>query len=1785
MSGSAIPWWESLKHGGMLIAPARLPAAFPNTPDTLPFSIAERLRREIVRAQGDGHTDLGDLLDVVLESVCGFTSGWFKGSGVGSEWSTRAPSGENVKPRRVWQTDRGGVLPVFVDDQPRLGVGRGRRSVARVLEWLRARGLHLALLTNGRQWRLIYAGADHDAFCEWDTDLWFAEGQPGPQVEALRRLLSPEVWDSPAVGAACPLLQVILDSRKGQSDLSAVLGERVRQAVEHLIRAHGPALDRLGDSVPPRDIYAAAVRVVMRMVVTFFAESRLLLPLDSSPLYYASYSLSGLREELEREHARAPGRLAHRRSAWPRVLALFTLIREGCGHPDMAVPRYGGDLFERGSADARDGLRRALAVFESACFSSDFDGLMSDADVRDILERLSYSEVKVRQGRGFIRTRVPVDFSDLQSEYIGILYEGLLDFELRRAGPDEPIVFLAIGDEPALPLSRLEAMTDPAIKNLVEKMKKPSRDEAEDEEEEDAEPGEDEAEDTEEEPEEEVAEPEAGAPAVEDADTDPAQQARRRAHAWARRAVTVGGLVARPRSRRPEALAEHARQIDLAARRLVRAAVLPGQWYLVRWGGTRKGAGTFYTKPQLAVPTVHRTLRPLAFDPPQRPGGTPDHDAPTALWTPRKPEQILSLKVCDPAVGSGSFPVAALRFLTDALYRALEHHGRLREEGNRTLIALAEGRESAGRLDEDHLPCRPTDAEFEPRLKARLRRYIVERCLYGVDLDPLAVELARIALWIETMDRELPFSFLKHKFKEGNSLVGCWFDRFRHYPIMAWEREGGDSGHTTGVHFQKEARTKAIRRFKADVVRPDLIAFIDRLRGQGELFTTPEGKTPEQVHDDALALLEQVHHLPPGEDGEHQRAELHRQLRESPSFKALKRAFDAWCALWFWPVDQLALAPLPSTFAALTPDAAATVDRLADERRFFHWELEFPDVFAARAGGDGGFGGFHAILGNPPWDIAKPNSKEFFSSIDPLYRTYGKQEALARQKVYFDGSAEDEERWLDYTAYFKAMSNWIDAAGFPFGDRVMVKTDRDGTTKQSHKFPLGDRGRNSFASSTARHAAWARRRAGDAAYADPEHSFRHQGSADINLYKCFLEQAHALLAHGGRLGFVLPSGIYTDHGTTPLRRLLLDRCRWEWLFGFENRLGIFDIDSRFKFNPVIVVKGGRTESIHTAFMRHDVDDWELGRAESLAVPYARAQVERFSPRSRAILEIRSDRDLEVLEKIYASSVLLGDDGPGGWGITYAREFDMTNDSHLFPPRPKWEEWRYKPDEYSRWLKGRWRPVSDLWDELGVSRERRAPFRGRPSPRALAAAERLGVPLPLDDRGEMLLNPPPYQSLPLPRADIPAGIVLSRDCTEWMREDEIEWEVETVEDKEGNEVEVRHRAVALPLYQGLMFYDLSPNVARHVRGAGHNAEWAPVPSPDDPIEPQFLLRRDRHKAETRTRIGFRALSNATNERTIVACLLGPVPCGNSVGILWMAQQAHHAFGAGVMGSLSYDYVLRSRIAGTNINAFFLWETGWPTAGMVADVVGALTKRLCTPSQRDGIEWVGHGETACPPWRTLWALTPHERLRLRCILDAVVAAVYDLDEDDLKWILKDCDHPVERVTNKAFARTLDPKGFWRVDKAEPPERRHTVLTLVAFHDLQRHIGAAGGDRDAGMRAFLDQNDGEGWMIPEELRLADYGLGHDDRACQPQPVAAAAGGLGPRFYDWQLVQEPDESWRECELHARNLLGAEGFGRLTAQSESGSTAQAPEISAPTKHDGKDSATSRQEQQSVLFE
>ncbi len=1571
--------WIALRHGGNLLAPAIL-EGLPG-PSTAPRGLADRLRSALVDLDPDKPgKGIGPLLDTVLEDACSLRGGWEKGNALGAADAEKLLDGTVLKPRRRWQTDGFEPLVVFSTTAHRLGVGKGRRPVAHVVEYLRRRALPLGVLTNGSQWRLIWADADSLAWVEWEADRWFAADQLTDELAVLRRVLSPVSLQRGDDGTS-PLLACIRDTRRGQARLSKELGERVRRAVETLLRSRAPVLGPAWDDHTAGDLYVAASHFVMRLVVVLFAEARELLPVDN-PVYHQGYGLRGLLDQLDRL---TPERRRARHTAWPRLLALFRLLHRGSPHPAMTLPAYGGDLFAPGD-EGGTGVQRALALLEALLEPPD------DDVVHRILVLLTRTTQKVREGSGWRTVAAPVDFTELTSEYIGILYEGLLDYELHRAG-DEPVLFLNLGDQPALPLDRLEAMDDKALKALVEKAKVKKTAATDEGDEEDGSDDDADLDKTAEYDERDSAEDE-GNLEEDDMPDDVRAQARARALAWGRRAAEVAKLVKKRKGKKADDQAQYLAQLDRAAAQLVADLKLPGELYLVRWGGTRKGAGTFYTRPQLTLPTVRRTLEPLIYE------GEGDDRA------VRPPEALLSLKVCDPAMGSGSFLVAALRVLTAAVVESLHVHGRIERVGGRTTVACDLLPEADRRL--------PTEG-FEERLEAIVRRAVVEHCVYGVDLDPLAVELARVALWVETLDKRLPFTFLDHKLRCGDALVGAWLDRFRDCPLLCFARKSPDEKYK-GVHHPANVWHKALKAKRAAAVA-EQVDLID-----GQIPLQAQGTSDE----DLKAAVERVRRLyrdlravPAGRPDE--RARIWRdRIQTDEALARVREAFDTWCALWFWPLDQLDAMPLPTELPAPDEAARAVVRALRDTKRFFHWEIEFPDVFTEEGAG------FDAVVGNPPWEIQKPNSKEFFSNHDPLYRAYGKQEALRVQKALFAAHPDIERAWLAYNGAFKDRGNFVKHAAEPFGDGKVA-----GHGGGDVSLGRGKQG-------AARHKSWRAKRARYRGLSDPEHPFRHQGSADLNTYKMFVEQAHALLRPGGQLGLVVPSGLYTDKGTGDLRKLLLERCAWRWLYGFENRNKLFDIHRSFKFCVLIAQKGGQTEAIRAAFMRHDLEDWAEARG---ALAYPAERVRKFSPKSLSILEIRSEKDLEVLTKLYANGVLLGDEGPDGWGIKYATEFHMTNDSKLFIPRDKAEAEGFRPDIYGRWV---------------------------------------------NEAGEVLL----------------------------------------------------------PLYEGRMIGQFDFSAKGWVSGKGRSAMWREIPWEDKRIEPQFLMRREDFVASGyagngRARTGFMDVTSATNRRTMIAALIPPYPSGNKVPIL--STRAPAAALVGTLCSTTFDWQLRQRLGGVTLNYFVIEEAGLPACGPTSEATSRIALRLGGsghPLLSEFCETKSHTRSLY----SFWALTPHERLRLRAMLDAIVAVLYGLDRDDFAWILKDCDHPKGKLSNKAFCRQLDPKGFWRVDKDKDPELRHTVLSLAAFDDLQAAISAAGGDRDSGIEAFCEQNDGDGWMLPETLCIADLGLArtvdvgvYDERARTPQPVR---GRMGQRFLDWQLAQTPEESWAECERHAKAIL-----------------------------------------------
>ena len=1258
-------WWVSLKHGGLLIGPSALREYFPEPASALSYRESEALRRAISRWESGTEDGERGLVSTVLEELCGFNDAasgqWLRGNQVPRDWTRQSVTGEAIKPRQLWQGPAEARLPVFVETggKTRLGIGRGRRTVSRALEWLRATGEPLAVVTNLRQWRLLYAGLDFHAWAESDIDLWFEGGLPGPQITALRTLLSPHTLVPEHEAGTGPLLAAIQASRKGQAELSGELGERVRRAVERLIDEHRDQLGGLVDAgaATPRDIYLAGTRIMMRLVVVLFAESRDLLPRDN-PIYHGSYGLEGLRDSLVRAGGGDPARLRQRFGAWPRILGLMQLVREGSHHPDLEIPRYGGELFAPGDPEAKSGISRALAVFENPEHGP------SDATVHHLLTLLTRSHVKVRQGRQSTRIETAVDFSNLSSEYIGILYEGLLDFELRRSAAGDPMVFLAMGKEPVLPLSRLEGMNDAALRSLLESVKKDKDDAAGDEvDEEEAIAGDEpeESDDDTDGDEDEVREEAAASGADEETD-DAHQQAQTRALEWARRAAAAAGVVRKPRGRASAAAqAEYEAKLQQAASKLIKRVVVPGEWFLVRWGGTRKGRGTFYTRPQLAVPTVQRTLRPLACTPPDdAPADENIELLPASRWRPRRPEEILALKVCDPAMGSGSFLVGALRYLTDTLYDSLFHHGRIREEGDRTLIALLEGADGEGSLADERLPARPDDEHFEPRLRARLKRYIVERCLYGVDIDPLAVELCpagpvggdhgpRAAFRIpgpQAQDRQQP----------GRHLVRR-VPRLSHHGLGARGRRQGprhrrpsqegvlDQGHQ-GHAQRAQARAGSRDHWAAWLVREG------GRRGSRRDPRPGSGRPRANARPSRRRMSKR-------------KAAWYREhIADNPAVGKLKEAMDAWCATLVLARGPAGLRPDPEdpgSAVRRSDRSRPGARRRASASSTGSWS--FPTSSPAHGAG------FDAVLGNPPWDIQKPNSKEYFSNIDPLYRSYGKQEALRPPAGDFQRRPEQERDWLLYNAGFKAFSNWCKYAANPCGDPTAWKDNIPSPTAS---------GETSFT------ICWRDRRLRHKGYADPEHPFRHQGGGDINTYKLFLEYCPRHPAARGTPRHDRPFWhLHRQGHHRPARAV----CR-----GMPLALAVRLREPRrdLRYPPQLQVRPphrreGRARPTPSS-PPSCTATWTTGSAPSamsspIPVPRSRSSAPGPAPSSRSAPNATwrsSTRSTPTPSSSATTALTAG-------ASSTRREFHMTNDSNLFKPRPWWEERGYQPDEYGRWI--------------------------------------------------------------------------------------------------------------------------------------------------------------------------------------------------------------------------------------------------------------------------------------------------------------------------------------------------------------------------------------------------------------------------------------------------------------------------------------------------------------------
>lgn len=274
----------------------------------------------------------------------------------------------------------------------------------------------------------------------------------------------------------------------------------------------------------------------------------------------------------------------------------------------------------------------------------------------------------------------------------------------------------------------------------------------------------------------------------------------------------------------------------------------------------------------------------------------------------------------------------------------------------------------------------------------------------------------------------------------------------------------------------------------------------------------------------------------------------------------------------------------------------------------FHWGYEFDEIVNRR-------GGFDAILTNPPWESVEPSAKEFFaqhSSLVSKNKMDIKDFEAELRRLLKD--PEIMRAWLDYQSRYNHQRSYFRVA-----------------PEYENQIPIID-------------------------------GKRH--GKDVNLYKLFLERCTRLLRDGGECGLVIPSGIYTDLGAKRLRELLFGSTQITGLFGFENRRHVFEgVDSRFKFVVLTFKKGGSTTQFPAAFMRHDVADLTRFPGEG-ALPVDVDFVRRISPDSLSLSEFRSTRDVGIAEKLIQFP-LLGEEVPAAWKVELHREFNMTDDAHLF----------------------------------------------------------------------------------------------------------------------------------------------------------------------------------------------------------------------------------------------------------------------------------------------------------------------------------------------------------------------------------------------------------------------------------------------------------------------------------------------------------------------------------------
>jgi hypothetical protein len=462
-------------------------------------------------------------------------------------------------------------------------------------------------------------------------------------------------------------------------------------------------------------------------------------------------------------------------------------------------------------------------------------------------------------------------------------------------------------------------------------------------------------------------------------------------------------------------------------------------------GNERKTTGSYYTPTDLITCLLDSALNPVLDE---------------AAAKPDPEKALLGLKVCDPACGSGHFLIAA-----------------------------------AHRIARRLASVRTQEEEPAPDAVRHALRDVIGRCVFGVDINPMAVELCQVALWMESLEPGKPLSFLKHHVQCGNSLLGATPALLAQgIPDEAFEPIEGDDRQLCRA-FRRQNR--------------------EERRGEGDLYSALQ---PWDRLGDVAVAIAGLDSLPDDTaDQVRAKEQQYERLVAEGSYRTSGRFLaDLWCSAFVWkktrefdyPVTEQIFRRVEKFPRDVTPWMYEEVGRLAAEYQFLHWHLAFPGVFRPPAKGEkpdneltGWGGGFDVVLGNPPWEHTEIKDKEWFaahgrSDIADAPNDAARKRmiaALATENPMFHRAFLDDLRKAD------GISHLI---------------------RNSGRYPLCGRGR-------------------------------------INTYAIFAELNRTVCSSVGRVGCVVPSGIATDDTTKEFFSDLVKKQVLASLLGFENEEFIF----------------------------------------------------------------------------------------------------------------------------------------------------------------------------------------------------------------------------------------------------------------------------------------------------------------------------------------------------------------------------------------------------------------------------------------------------------------------------------------------------------------------------------------------------------------------------------------------------------------------------------------------------